>query len=501
MSPGTWYNENECTERGTVVEQLLPPAQLGAGKRAFIRTFGCQMNEHDSEIIRGELSLLGYELIEDPQQADLILFNTCAVRENPTRKLLGQVADLSALKRSRPNLVIGICGCLVQQQTELERILHQLPHVDLIFGTHNIHRLPVLLQTVLESGRQVVEVWDEDQGIVEGLPVQRVDDLKAYVTIQHGCDKYCSFCIVPYTRGRERSRRAGDILAEIEQLGQQGFKEVTLLGQNVNSWGKDLTPPLDFADLLWKVNDIPGIERIRFTSPHPRDITDALIACLRDAPKVMESLHLPLQSGSDRILYRMNRRYTQAHYLRLVDKVRAAIPQIGLTTDIIVGFPGETDEDFEQTLDVVRKVQYDGAFTFIYSPRPGTPAARRQDQVPDNVKKERIYRLIQLQNEISHQRMQQMVGKTVEVLVEGRSEKDPTKLAGRTRTNKWVIFEGPLSLRGQLVPVKITRAQTFNLFGTLTGPEPCRQAPSGSTTSSSRSSGGRAAAPAASAIA
>lgn len=441
---------------------------IGVGKRAYIKTFGCQMNEHDTEIIMGELSQIGYEFTGDPTEADLILFNTCAVRENPERKLFGQVGDLAALKARRPDLIIGICGCLVQQQTILERIIQRLPHVDLIFGTHNLHRLPYLLETVLETGRKVVEVWDEDQGIVEGMPVQRVDDLKAYVTVHYGCDKYCSFCIVPQTRGRQRSRRAGDILAEIEELGRQGYKEVMLLGQNVNAWGKDLDPPADFADLLWRINDVPGIERIRFTSPHPRDLTDRQIETLRDAPKVMEQLHLPLQAGSDAGLYRMNRRYTQADFLRLVEKVRSAIPDIVLTTDIIVGFPGETEADFQETLKVVEEVQFDSAFTFVYSPRPGTPAARSTEQVPEEEKRDRILRLIALQNEISRRKMEARVGRTEEVLVEGPSEKDPERLAGRSRGNHWVIFDGPRELRGEIVPVRITAAQTFNLFGELT---------------------------------
>lgn len=454
--------------RAVQISQYSPPqAKIGLGKLAYIKTFGCQMNEHDTEIIMGELAQLGYGFTADPAAADLILFNTCAVRENPERKLFGQVGDLAQLKRARPELIIGICGCLVQQQTVLERIIRQLPHVDLIFGTHNIHRLPALLQMVAESGRKVVEVWDEDQGIVEGMPVQRIDDLKAYVTVHYGCDKFCSFCIVPQTRGRQRSRRAGDILREIEELAREGYKEVTLLGQNVNAWGKEFDPPADFADLLWRVNEIPGIERIRFTSPHPRDLTDRQIEVLRDAPHVMEHLHLPLQSGSDRILYRMNRRYTQAEYLRLVEKVREAVPDIVLTTDIIVGFPGETDADFAETLKVVQEVEYDSAFTFVYSPRPGTPAARQEDQVPQVVKKERIQQLIDLQNEISHRKMQARVGRIEEVLVEGPSEKNPARLAGRTRGNQWVVFDGPASLRGRIVPVRITAAQTFNLFGEL----------------------------------
>lgn len=457
-------------KRGTTTEVIAysrPEANFGFGKLAYIKTFGCQMNEHDTEIIKGELAQLGYGFTDDPAGADLILFNTCAVRENPERKLFGQVGDLARLKRARPDLIIGICGCLVQQQTVLERIIQRLPHVDLIFGTHNIHRLPALLETVAESGRKVVEVWDEDQGVVEGMPVQRIDDLKAYVTVHYGCDKFCSFCIVPHTRGRQRSRRAGDILREIEVLAQEGYKEVMLLGQNVNAWGKEFDPPADFGDLLWRVNEIPGIERIRFTSPHPRDLSERQVEALRDAPHVMEQLHLPLQAGSDTILFHMNRRYTQAEYLQLVEKVRAAVPDIVFTTDIIVGFPGETDADFAETLKVVREVEYDSAFTFVYSPRPGTPAARRQDQVPEAVKKERIQELIQLQNEISHRKMQACVGRIEEVLVEGPSEKNPERLAGRTRGNRWVVFDGPESLRGQIVPVKITAAQTFNLFGEL----------------------------------
>ena len=342
-------------------------------KRYYLKTMGCQMNEHDSEVIAGILASLGYVPTDELEEADFILYNTCSVRENPERKVYGHIGAFRLLKEAKPELVIGICGCMPQQRDELESILDKLPHVDLIFGTHNIHRLPELLERA-QSGERVVEVWDEAEAAPgedsrDGLPVVRRHNVKAFVNVIYGCTNFCSYCIVPYTRGKEHSRLPEKIVEEVRGLAQQGFKEVTLLGQNVNAYGKDLEINTSFADLLRELNDIDGLQRIRFTTSHPRDMGDDLIEALADLPKVCEHLHLPVQAGSNRILRRMNRGYTREYYLQLVEKVRKAVPNISLTTDLIVGFPGETDEDFEETLSLVREVRFDSAFTFIFSPR------------------------------------------------------------------------------------------------------------------------------------
>jgi len=434
-------------------------------RKFYLKTLGCQMNEHDSEVIVGILTGLGYTPTEDVTEADLILYNTCSVRENPERKVYGQIQSLKQLKEQNPQLLIGICGCMPQQKDELAKMISRLPHVDLIFGTHNIHRLPELLERA-QTEERVVEVWDDAEQIVEDLPIIRASKFKAFVNVIYGCNNFCTYCVVPYTRGRERSRSPRDILAEIGQLASEGYKEVTLLGQNVNTYGADLDKKTSFAELLAMINDVPGIERIRFTTSHPKDIKDELIEAIASLPKVCEHLHLPVQTGSDRILKLMNRHYTSAYYLDLVAKIREAVPEISLTTDLIVGFPGETEADFQATLELVDKVRFSSAFTFIYSPRLGTPAAKMPDQVPEAVKKDRIYRLIDLQNMISFEYMQAQVGKTEEVLVDELTTKTG-ELSGRTRTNKQVIFSGSHDLLGKLVQVKITEAKTWTLRGVL----------------------------------
>lgn len=355
-------------------------------RKFYLKTLGCQMNEHDSEVIAGILARLGYVQTEECTEADLILYNTCSVRENPERKVYGQITSLKQLKDKNPGLLIGICGCMPQQKEELEKLLARLPHVDLIFGTHNIHRLPELLERA-QTEERVVEVWDDSQEVVEDLPAIRANKFKAFVNVIYGCNNFCSYCVVPYTRGRERSRSPKDILKEVRRLADEGYKEVTLLGQNVNTYGADLDEKTSFAELLSLINDVPGVERIRFTTSHPKDMQDELIEAIANLPKVCEHLHLPVQTGSDRILKLMNRHYTSAYYLDLVAKIREAVPEINLTTDLIVGFPGETEEDFQDTLRLVEAVRFSSAFTFIYSPRPGTPAAKMADQVPEDVKK------------------------------------------------------------------------------------------------------------------
>lgn len=437
-------------------------------KRYYLKTMGCQMNEHDSEVIAGILASLGYQSTEELEEADLILYNTCSVRENPERKVYGHIGAFRKLKEAKPELIIGICGCMPQQKDELQNILEKLPHVDLIFGTHNIHRLPELLERA-QSGERVVEVWEEAQAAQgedhrDGLPVIRRHNVKAFVNVIYGCTNFCSYCIVPYTRGREHSRLPEMVIKEVRDLAEAGFKEVTLLGQNVNAYGKDLGADITFGKLLRELHQIEGIERIRFTTSHPRDMGDDLISAMAELPKVCEHLHLPVQAGSNRILRRMNRGYTREYYLQLVERVRRAVPGISLTTDLIVGFPGETEEDFAETLSLVEEVRFDSAFTFIFSPRKGTPAAKMTDQVPEEVKKERIYRLIDLQNEISAEHMQKLLGQELEVLVE---EVSSTGLVGRTRSNRQVHFSGDESLVGQLARVRITKASTFSLKGQL----------------------------------
>lgn len=434
-------------------------------RKFYLKTMGCQMNEHDSEVIIGILVNLGYTQTEELTEADLILYNTCSVRDNPERKVYGHIGAFKALKEQNPNLIIGICGCMPQQAAERANILDKLPHVDLVFGTHNIHRLPELLERA-QTGERVVEVWEDSQEIIEDLPVIRQNSVKAFVNVIYGCNNFCSYCIVPYTRGREKSRHPQDIVDEITRLAEAGYKEVTLLGQNVNTYGVDLGIGTEFADLLAMINEISGIERIRFTTSHPKDMKDSLIEAMASLPKVCEHLHLPVQAGSDRILKIMNRRYTSAYYLDLVAKIKEAIPNISLTTDLIVGFPGETEEDYEDTLALVEKVQFSSAFTFIYSPRTGTPAAKMKNQVPEEVKKDRIYRLIELQNDISLRYMQAQIGKTEEILVDEVMAKTK-ELSGRTRTNKQVLFEGSPDLVGKLVNVKITEAKTWSLRGVL----------------------------------
>ena len=436
----------------------------------LINTFGCQMNFHDSEILAGMLEQMGYCPARSAEEADIILFNTCCVRANAENRAFGNIGNLKPLKKEKPNLIIGVCGCMAQEPSEVEKIRKTYTHVDLVFGTHNLHQLPELLQRVKETRRQVIEVWDKEGEIIEELPVRRESKLKAWVTIMYGCNNFCSYCIVPYVRGRERSRRPEVIVREIMDLVDDGVKEVTLLGQNVNSYGLDREERVDFPDLLQQINEIKGLERIRFTTSHPKDLSDKLIEVMAKGEKICEHLHLPFQAGSNKVLQMMNRRYSREHYLALVEKLRNAIPGIALTTDIIVGYPGETDEDFYQTIDLVKTVRFDGAFTFAYSTRAGTPAARIKEQVPEEVKKERLYKLIEVQNQISGEISRALKDQVVEVLVEGLNEKNQSYLEGRTRTNKLVLFKKPENgerLIGNLVQVKIVHPQTWNLFGEL----------------------------------
>jgi len=435
--------------------------------KVFIETFGCQMNENDSEKLLGMVLEMGYEKTDRPEGSDLIIINTCCVRGNAEEKVYGHLGALKSLSRENPNLIIAVCGCMPQQKSLQEEIKNKYRHVNLVFGTHNIYRFPELLYKAISEKSSVIEVWEEGEVIAEGMPVRREDNLKAWVTIMLGCDNFCSYCIVPYTRGRERSRKPEEIIAEIKCLAEEGYKEVTLLGQNVNSYRGVAEDGriVDFSQLLAMVNEVEGIARIRFTTSHPKDLSDNLIEAMAKLDKVCKQLHLPVQSGSSRILRKMNRKYTKEQYLELVEKIKQAIPGIVLTTDIIVGYPGETEEDFEDTLDVVRRVRFDNAFTFLYSKREGTPAARAEDQVPEEIKKERFDRLLKLQNAISREINESYVGKTVEVLCEWPSKTNREILTGRTDGNKVVNFRGSENLAGQFVNVKITGAQTWYLEG------------------------------------
>ena len=452
---------------GSVTPAELREAQArqdATGKKGvFIKTLGCQMNEHDSEVILGMLQREGYEPVDSLLAAKLILFNTCAVRENPERKLYGQVNMLRSLKEHNPDVILGICGCMTQQSSELQRIEETLDHVDLVFGTHNIHRLPELLCRA-EAGERVIEVWPEPGPIMEGLPMVRASSLKAFVTIMYGCNQFCTYCIVPYVRGRERSRQPDHVLAEVRDAVRKGSKEIMLLGQNVNAYGRDLDAQVSFASLLRQLDAIEGVERIRFTSPHPKYMDEDTISAMAACPSVCEHIHLPVQAGSDRILRRMGRRYSRQEYLRLVERLRAAVPGLAITTDFIVGFPGETEEDFRETLSLVRDVEFDSSFMFIYSERKGTPATRLPDAVPEEVKKERIHRLIELQNEMSLKKNQALIGQELEILIDGPG-KTPGTVAGRTRSNKLAIFADQLANVGSFARVRVQEANTFGLEG------------------------------------
>lgn len=434
-------------------------------KKYMIVTYGCQMNEHDSEKMSWLLENMGYEPTENKEDADIIIYNTCIVRENAELKVYGQLGALKELKVKKPDLIIAVCGCMMQTEIARNTVLDKYKHVDLIFGTSNIHKLPQLIDRHLQSGETIVDVDEDSREIVENISANRKYSFKAFVNIMYGCNNFCTYCIVPYTRGRERSREPKNIIREIEMLAKDGCKEVTLLGQNVNSYGKTLDYDFSFADLLREVNKIEGIERIRFMTSHPKDLSDDLIQAMAELDKVCEHIHLPVQAGSNEILKAMNRKYTREYYLELVEKIRKAIPDISITTDIIVGFPGETDEDFEETLDLVKKVRYDSAFTFLYSKREGTIAAKKENQVPEEIKHERFQKLLDTLYPIFYEQNAKYENRVVEVLVEEVSKNNKEVLSGRTRTGKLVHFKGDKSLIGKFVNVKITNPKTFTLEG------------------------------------
>ena len=444
-----------------------------------IVTFGCQMNERDSETLAGMLEEMGYEFCPEFKEADVCILNTCSVREHADKRFFGVLGQLKNPHEQNPGRVTCVCGCMMQQQVHIDTLKAKYPWVDLVFGTHNIADFPKLFGKVVSERQKIVDVWEDAGPIAEGLPARREYPFKAYVSIMQGCNNFCTYCIVPYTRGRERSRAPEQVVAEIKELAATGCKEIMLLGQNVNSYaGVDESgEKVTFPQLLRMIDRIDGIERVRFMTSHPKDLSDDLIACFADLDHLCRQIHLPVQAGSDRVLKAMNRHYDSAHYLSLIDKLRAACPQIAISTDIIVGFPGETEEDFMSTIELVKRVRYDSAFTFIYSVRKGTPAEKMAEQVPEETKHERFDRLLDVIHDIQEEKAAADQDKILPVLVEGFSKTDPSVLTGRTESNKTVDLtispeamdayeiKCPEELIGRIIPVKIVKAQTFSLYG------------------------------------
>ena len=436
-------------------------------RKFHITTFGCQMNEHDSEIMAGMLSEKGYEQASSREEADIVIFNTCSIRENADKRFFGTLGQLKKRKMGdKAEFTVCVCGCMMQQQHIVDTLKEKYPWVDVVFGTHNLHKLPQLLENLYTQQKKQLEIWPEGGDIVEELPARRLFRHKSFVNIMYGCNNFCSYCIVPYTRGRERSRKPEEIVREVKSLARDGVKEITLLGQNVNSYkgcGRD--GQADFTDLIYMLAEIDGIERIRFMTSHPKDLSDKLIDAFKNCDKLCKYIHLPVQSGSNRILKAMNRKYTREAYLELVRKLREAVPDIAISTDIIVGFPGETEEDFEDTLDLAHRVGYDSAFTFLYSIIQGTQAARAEDQIPEEIKHERFNRLVEVVNESSAEKNRSYRGKTKMVLVDGISRSKEGTCEGRTDEFKLVNFEGNPGLAGSIIAVKITDSNTFSLSG------------------------------------
>lgn len=441
-------------------------AELGRPLTFCVVTFGCQMNARDSEKLVGILEKIGYQETED-EHADFVIYNTCTVRENANNKVYGRLGYLSNYKKKNPDMMIALCGCMMQEPTVVETIRKKYKFVNLVFGTHNIYKFAELLCNAFESDSTIIDIWKDTDKIVEDLPVKRKFSFKSGVNIMFGCNNFCSYCIVPYVRGRERSREPKDIIREIENLVADGVVEIMLLGQNVNSYGKNLEKPVTFAELLREINNIEGLKRIRFMTSHPKDLSDELIEAMKDCDKVCKHFHLPLQSGSSRILKIMNRHYDKEQYLEEVEKLRKAVPDIALTTDIIVGFPGETEEDFLETMDVVKRVRYDSAFTFIYSKRTGTPAATMDNQVPDDVVKDRFDRLLKEVQTISNEKAMMLEGKTMKVLAEEMDGQDDKLITGRLDNNAIVHFPGDASMIGNIYNVKLVECKGFYYMGEI----------------------------------
>ena len=460
----------ELAEQGRYTELLgrrcdMFEADYGRRPLALCETHGCQQNENDTERIRGMLKKAGYDFTDDAKVADLVVFNTCAVRENAEDKVFGRIGILKHIKESRPHMMIVLCGCMVQQEHVTEKIRRVHPQIDLIFGTNALYRMPELLYKAYQSRKTVVDIEGGDGVICEDIPVMRDARHKAWVSVMYGCNNFCTYCIVPYVRGRERSRAPEKIIAEIERLVADGVSEVTLLGQNVNSYGKDLPEKVSFAELLRRVNKVAGLERIRFMTSHPKDFSDELIDAMAECDKVCPQLHLPFQSGSDKVLRDMNRRYTRGEYLEKLARAKARIPNLATSTDIIVGFPTERQEDFEDTLSLLREAEFDSIFSFIYSKREGTPAAKMDFVLSNEQIHKNFDRMLEVQNEISRRKNEAYVGRICRVLVDGVSKTDAHMLTARTDTNKIVNFPGRQELAGKYINVKITKAQTWSLYG------------------------------------
>ena len=441
-------------------------SKKGRPLTACVNTFGCQMNARDSEKLIGALELMGYMITED-EKADFVIYNTCTVRENANLKVYGRLGYLSNLKKKNSDMLIALCGCMMQEPSVVEKIKKSYGFVDIIFGTHNIFKFAEIMYNRLKSDRLVIDLWENTDIIIEDLPVERKYSFKSGVNIMFGCDNFCSYCIVPYVRGRERSRKPADIIDEIKRLAADGVVEIMLLGQNVNSYGKTLEDPISFAELLKEVEKIDGIKRIRFMTSHPKDLSDELIEVMKNSKKICKQLHLPVQSGSSRILKIMNRKYSKEHYLELVEKIRDAIPDISLTTDIMVGFPGETEEDFLETLDVVRKARYDSAYTFIYSKRTGTPAAAMEEQIPKAVVKERFDRLLKEVQTIANEQIKRFEGETHKVLVEEKNGQLEGFVTGKLDFGITVHFKGDDTLIGRIVNVRLLEAKGFYYLGEM----------------------------------
>lgn len=465
---GAAIPQQEIQRQKDIIQQIRTAFdQLGVSKKAFVETYGCQQNVNDSELLTGMIQDMGYTMTEDKEQADLILYNTCAVREGAEMKVFGNLGALKHLKTKRPDVIIGVCGCMMQQEDIQKQIKSKYKHVSVVFGTHSLYRFPEILQKALMEETRVFDVV-EDGAIAEGLPISRKEGPCAWVSVMYGCNNFCTYCIVPYVRGRERSREKSVILDEIKALAKEGYKEVTLLGQNVNSYGNDLDENIDFADLLKMVHQIDGIERIRFMTSHPKDISDKLIETMAELPKVCKQLHLPIQAGNNEVLKSMNRRYTKEDYLAKIQKIRTLMPDIVLTTDIIVGFPTESNEQFKDTIYVLEKVRYDTIFSFIYSKRPGTPAAKMDFVCSEADIKANFNELLAVQDVISKEINDSYVGTIQQVLVEGPSKTNPDTLAGRTQGGKIVNFHGDSSLVGKIINVQIIESRTWSLIGKIT---------------------------------
>ena len=444
--------------------------KLGRKPTCCVTTFGCQMNARDSEKLVGVLEKVGYELIDD-ESADFVIYNTCTVRDNANQRVYGRLGALCPLKKKNPYKRIALCGCMMQEASVIEKLKKSYRFVDLIFGTHNIYKFAELLVRMFESESMVIDIWEDTDQIVEDLPIERKFTFKSGINIMFGCNNFCSYCIVPYVRGRERSREAKDIIREIEALVKDGVVEIMLLGQNVNSYGKNLETPMTFAQLLQEIEKIEGLERIRFMTSHPKDLSDELIEVMKNSKKICRHLHLPLQSGSSRILKVMNRRYDKEQYIDLALKIRKEIPDIALTTDIIVGFPGETDEDVDDTIDVIKKVQYENAFTFIYSKRTGTPAAAMENQVPEDVVKRNFDRVLTTVQDMARERVSLLEGKVMSALVEEMNEHDSSLVTGRLSNNIIVHFPGDASLIGKIVDVVLEECHGFYYVGHMANKE------------------------------